>query len=70
MNKFVTDHKQYISKLDEYLSSPSNMDPNQEEADRLRFLFLSHFSNHHQTQEEHDYFQLTLDDENEFEQFF
>jgi hypothetical protein len=63
-------HNQYKNKLDEYFHASPNAGSNQEESDRLRFLFLSHFSNFHRIQETHDYFESTLDDENDFEEFF
>jgi hypothetical protein len=63
-------HDQWKNKLEDYLSTPLNADPDQNEADRLRFLFLSRLSGFHCTQETHDYFESTLDNENDFEQFF
>jgi epidermal growth factor receptor substrate 15 len=70
LDKIESGYNQYQIKLEEYLSAPPSSDSHQEEADRLRFLFLSHFSNLHQTQSIRDYFQSILDDENDFEQFF
>jgi chromosome segregation ATPase len=69
-DKIELDHNQHQIKLEEYLLAPPSVDPNQEEADQSRFLFLSYLSNLHHTQEIHDYFQSTLDDENNFEEFF
>jgi chromosome segregation ATPase len=70
-NKFQqmeNDQKEWKNKLEENLEMTS--DANQEEANRLRFLFLSHFSNLHKTQGKHNISQSTLDEENEFDLFF
>jgi hypothetical protein len=63
-----SDHDQWKNKFEEYLLTPLNTDHGQVEADRLRFLFLSHLSRFHCTKETHDYFHSTLDNENSFEQ--
>ncbi|MDR1364629.1 MAG: hypothetical protein LBJ32_03255 [Oscillospiraceae bacterium] len=67
---FTEQNQVYLQKLEEYIASPSSANNLQYEADRLRFLFLSHFSNLHQAQIIHDFFSSTLNDENDFEEFF
>jgi hypothetical protein len=70
IQQFELDHNHWKHQLEEYLSAPPSSDSHQEEADRLRFLFLSHFSNLLRTQEIHDYFYRSILDENDFEEFF
>jgi chromosome segregation ATPase len=66
------DHSKWKMALEEQLDSPENANPTeaQESCNRLRFLFLSHFSSNHKTQEKQDLFQSELEENSEFDLFF